>query len=66
MYFSKEPFYEDSENDNSFFLKILKIYSTLKLFFPIQHRRELNFNFPYILHVNRVFQACIHDTRLKG
>ena len=42
----------------------LKNYSTLKVFFPIQHWWNSNFNFSSVLHVNRVFYACIHDTNI--
>ena len=42
-----------------------KSHSTLKLFFFLFNTDETQlFNFSYVLHVNRVFHACIHDTRL--
>ena len=36
----------------------------MKLFFPIQHWWNSNFNISYVLHINRVFHACIHDSNI--
>ena len=68
MHFSNVLFPKESENNNRFYeKKLFKKLFNFEVIFPIQHWRNSNFyNFLYIIHVNRIFYACIHDSKLNS
>ena len=39
----------------------LKLFNLEVIFFLLNTEETQTWNFLYVVHVNRVFQACIHD-----
>ena len=58
--------YKESENDNIFFEKLIfkKLFTLDVIYFLFNTEETRTLNFSSVLHVNRVFQVCIRDTRL--
>ena len=65
IHFCNVLFIKESENDDRLLEKQIVKKSLMQFifFFYSMLKKLKNFDFSYVLHQNREFQACVHNTR---